>query len=499
MYSRLLFIALALALCAVLASGELAKLKVHKNNHRAQQERVLNRLEEVLKTNPKALAYHYHDTQRKAELKKVEAMKKEVFGGGKGVEPISNFLDAQYYGEISIGNPPQYFNVVLDTGSSNLWVPSIQCPWYEIACDLHHKYDHSKSSTYKANGTNFQIQYGSGAMSGFLSADNVVIAGLTAKGQLFAEAVAEPGLAFVAAQFDGILGLGFDTISVDGVPPVWYTLLAQSQVAEPVFAFWLNRDPSGISGGELVLGGVDESHYTGDFTYTPITKEGYWQFLAHDFLINGKSMGFCPAGGCKAIADTGTSLLAGPSKIVAQINKMINATGILESECDMLVNQYAGQIIQYILQGLQPDQVCSAVNLCPGGSCQLCKVLVSTIDAILGTDPSEQEIVALLKYICTYLPSPQGEATVDCKTLPSLPTFDVVIPTANGPKTFTLKPEDYILKQSMGPEETCISGFIGLDIPAPYGPLWIMGDVFLGPYYTKFDFGNKQLGFAVAK
>jgi hypothetical protein len=109
-------------------------------------------------------------------------------------------------------------------------------------------------------------------------------------------------------QFDGILGLGFDTISVDGVPPVWYTLLAQGQVAEPVFAFWLNRDPSGISGGELVLGGVDESHYTGDFTYTPITKEGYWQFLAHDFLINGKSMGFCPAGGCKAIADTGTSV-----------------------------------------------------------------------------------------------------------------------------------------------------------------------------------------------
>ncbi len=35
---------------------------------------------------------------------------------------------------------------------------------------------------------------------------------------------------------------------------------------------------------------------------------------------------------------------------------------------------------------------------------------------------------------------------MDCKTLPSLPTFDVVIPTANGPKTFTLKPEDYILK-----------------------------------------------------
>jgi hypothetical protein len=37
---------------------------------------------------------------------------------------------------------------------------------------------------------------------------------------------------------------------------------------------------------------------------------------------------------------------------------------------------------------------------------------------------------------------------VDCKTLPSLPTFSVVIPTAQGPKTLTLKPEDYILKVS---------------------------------------------------
>jgi hypothetical protein len=66
--------------------------------------------------------------------------------------------------------------------------------------DLHHKYDSSKSSSYVANGTNFQIQYGSGAMSGFLSQDTVTLGGLTAKNQVFAEALSEPGLAFVAAQ-----------------------------------------------------------------------------------------------------------------------------------------------------------------------------------------------------------------------------------------------------------------------------------------------------------
>ena len=82
--------------------------------------------------------------------------------------------------------------------SSNLWVPNTKCTSWSIPCFLRAKYNSSASSTYKANGSEFSVQYGSGSVEGFFSNDKLTIGDLVIPSQDFAEATKESwGLAFI--------------------------------------------------------------------------------------------------------------------------------------------------------------------------------------------------------------------------------------------------------------------------------------------------------------
>jgi phytepsin len=63
-----------------------------------------------------------------------------------------------------------------------------------------------------------------------------------------------------------------------------------------------------------------------------LTNETYWEFALGDIQLNGKTLNYCGTKGCHAIADTGTSLLAGPADSVTDLNNRLGATGVLSEE-----------------------------------------------------------------------------------------------------------------------------------------------------------------------
>ena len=237
------------------------------------------------------------------------------------------------FSNIAVGTPPQEFKVVLDTGSSNLWVPSKNC--FSIACFLHSTYDSSSSSTYQKNGSSFAIKYGSGELSGFVSQDTVQIGDIKIKGQDFAEATEEPGLAFAFGQFDGILGLGYDTISVNHIVPPFYKMLDQGLLDEPVVSFYLSDTNNDGDGSEAVFGGVNKAHYTGDLVKIPLRRKAYWE-VDLDAITFGEETAELEDTG--AILDTGTSLIALPSSFAEILNAQIGAkkswSGQYTIDCD---------------------------------------------------------------------------------------------------------------------------------------------------------------------
>ncbi|ELK30160.1 Napsin-A [Myotis davidii] len=258
-------------------------------------------------------------------------------GGKSAFVPLSNYMNAQYYGKIGLGTPPQNFSVVFDTGSSNLWVPSRRCSFFSLPCWFHHRFDPKASSTFKPNGTKFAIQYGSGQLSGILSEDKLTIGGIKNASVVFGEALWEPSLVFVFAHFDGILGLGFPVLAVGGVRPPLDTMVDQGLLDKPVFSFYLNRDPEAAEGGELVLGGSDPAHYIPPLTYVPVTVPAYWQVHMERVTV-GPGLTLC-AQGCPAILDTGTSLITGPTEEIRALHRAIGGFPLLGKyiiECSVI-------------------------------------------------------------------------------------------------------------------------------------------------------------------
>mmetsp|Transcript_7709 Transcript_7709/g.10954 ORF Transcript_7709/g.10954 Transcript_7709/m.10954 type:complete len:580 (-) Transcript_7709:439-2178(-) len=376
---------------------------------------------------------------------------------------LKDYEDCEYIAEMTIGTPPQQFTVIPDTGSSNLWVPSISCEECKCspedlnsgACKKHNSYDSTKSSTWKgvkdeaSKRLTYSIQYGSGSCSGIVSEDVISFGGQSVPNQRFGEALDEPDDVFAQSDFDGILGLAWDTIAVDGLQtPVDHMIMnGLSNPEQQKFSFYLKSQTDDDNHGDLYLGGTHCTdpgcvyRYTGPIRYVPLSETTYWQFDLDNILVGGKPLGnntpqtlverpFLPPSAprataeepytpvqhdkAQAIADSGTSLIAGPPEIISAMNMMICG----QAECEPLPCELKAE------NSKAPDV-----------------------------------------------------------------TFTI------GNYNYTLTPQDYIMEfEDMG-QKVCISSFTPIEIGMP---LWILGDTFMRKFFTVFDVGHKRVGFATA-
>ncbi|XP_012633803.1 pepsin F-like [Microcebus murinus] len=249
-------------------------------------------------------------------------------------EPLRNHLDMAYVGVITIGTPPQEFKVVFDTGSADLWVPSIYCN--SIACSGRNIFKPQLSSTFVDSKWRMKLRYGFGQMSGRVGYDTIRIADLEAKNQGFGLTRKLSGDLMEFSVFDGILGLGFPSLATKETMPVFDNMWEQGLLAEKVFAFYLSSRKE--TGSVLMLGGVDPTYYSGKLHWVPVSQPSYWQVDMDRITMNGTVIA-C-SNGCQAIFDTGNSMMTGPSNSVAYIQHMIRATATFGDEylvhCDTI-------------------------------------------------------------------------------------------------------------------------------------------------------------------
>jgi Eukaryotic aspartyl protease len=147
---------------------------------------------------------------------------------------------------------------------------------------------------------------------------------ITVKAQRFAEIQDAGGLgmAYALGKFDGILGMGFTSISIDNTITVFENAMKQNAVDQPMFAFYLGDN----SPGELTFGGYDSSKFEGELVTVPLESATYWE-IALDVVSAGSYSSKPNADGSvtTGIVDSGTSLLVGPKKDVLQLATAVGA------------------------------------------------------------------------------------------------------------------------------------------------------------------------------
>ncbi|OAV95043.1 hypothetical protein PTTG_26790 [Puccinia triticina 1-1 BBBD Race 1] len=263
-------------------------------------------------------------------------------GGVIGLQKILNFqADLEYFASIFIGTPPQLLNVILDTGSSDLWIASANCSVANgCSLGLGPRFDPLNSSSASTANSPFAIKYGSGSATGKMYSDNITFAGYKLPPQSFA-VVDTVSSELLSRDVSGLMGLGFQPLASSGVTPIWQSLMnngSQSggNVSFAGFSFGLTRyinssRPGEVEpGGLFTLGTLNASLIAPgepiSFVPVPNGLQSYWLIPLDGIDVNGTPLNLNAQASPNVAIDTGTTLIGGPANEVKQFYSQVSGS-----------------------------------------------------------------------------------------------------------------------------------------------------------------------------
>lgn len=246
------------------------------------------------------------------------------------------------------------------------------------------------------------ITFGTGKITGRCFEDEICVGALCSRGK-FVASVSETDEPFGQFAFDGVLGLSLEHLSQGPEFSFVTRLTHANNLVSRMFSVYLSDRGS----SEIVFGQVRAEHMDSQLVWVDVSRPtGYWEVRIEDIALDGRPQGLCED--CRAAVDTGTSQLAAPSHLVAQLAQLL-------------------QVSPY------------------------------------------------------------------CVNFASLPKLGFVV----AGHILELEPDDYVERSASG--GSCQLSLMGLDVPPPRGPLFVVGIPFLQRYVTVYDPVALKIGFAKAK
>lgn len=306
-------------------------------------------------------------------------LQKQVVPVRRGENIVSQ--KSAYFGNVTVGYPPQEFSMVMDTGSGHVLVPFERCS--SIPCVKRRRYSSQKTQTgwdIDHDGTPVDggerdqatIAFGTGEVIGEFVSDLVCVSSAAqtrslsrkdtplgcARVRIVAavEMTKEP---FNSFEFDGVLGLGLQSLALTPEFSFFRTMSASKGIDSPYFSIFLGHRSDDQA--EIVFGDYKHERLSGGIRWAPVQKpeSGYWQLKIESIFIGQEKLQICDAGDCRAVVDTGTSSLAVPKANIVEFQKRL-VRKVQDNRTDIDCRKESGPEIRFRISGgfmlsLNPD------------------------------------------------------------------------------------------------------------------------------------------------